>query len=122
MSSGEIAGAALDVLEEEPPRRGTALSKIPNLITSPHVAWSAVESRKRPLKYQENIKSFLRGHSKTGKAKERRWSLLDQRLKIGFKRIVQRGQRSARRGYGLGVWNPIWPRDADFGYKQWAKG
>ncbi len=64
LSSGEIAGAALDVLEEEPPSESELLSasKIPNLIISPHVAWSAVESRKRLVEQtQENIKSFLRG-------------------------------------------------------------
>ena len=64
LSSGEIAGAALDVLEEEPPSESELLSasKMPNLIISPHVAWSAIESRKRLVEQtQENIKSFLRG-------------------------------------------------------------
>ena len=64
LSSGEIAGAALDVLETEPPRNNEPLStvKMPNLIISPHVAWSAIESRKRLVEQtQENIKSFLRG-------------------------------------------------------------
>ena len=64
LSSGEIAGAALDVLETEPPRDNEPLSavKMPNLIISPHVAWSAIESRKRLVEQtQENIKSFLGG-------------------------------------------------------------
>ena len=64
LSSGEIAGAALDVLETEPPRDNEPLSaaKMPNLIISPHVAWSAIESRKRLVEQtQENIKSFLSG-------------------------------------------------------------
>ena len=64
LSSGEIAGAALDVLETEPPRDHEPLStaKMPNLIISPHVAWSAIESRKRLVEQtQENIKSFLSG-------------------------------------------------------------
>ena len=64
LSSGEIAGAALDVLETEPPRNNEPLStvKMPNLIISPHVAWSAIESRRRLVEQtQENIKSFLSG-------------------------------------------------------------
>lgn len=64
LSSGEIAGAALDVLETEPPRNNEPLStvKMPNLIISPHVAWSAIESRKRLVEQtHENIKSFLSG-------------------------------------------------------------
>jgi len=64
LSSGEIAGAALDVLETEPPRNNEPLLtvKMPNLIISPHVAWSAIESRKRLVEQtHENIKSFLSG-------------------------------------------------------------
>ena len=39
LSSGEIAGAGLDVLETEPPRDNEPWSavKMPNLIISPHV-------------------------------------------------------------------------------------
>ena len=64
LSSREIAGAALDVLETEPPRDNEPLLavKMPNLIISPHVAWSAIESRKRLVEQtQENIESFLSG-------------------------------------------------------------
>ena len=64
LSSGEIAGAALDVLETEPPGNNEPLStvKMPNLIISPHVAWSAIESRKRLVEQtHENIKRFLSG-------------------------------------------------------------
>lgn len=37
--TGEIAGAALDVFEQEPIPDGSALLKCPNLILTPHAAW-----------------------------------------------------------------------------------
>lgn len=41
---GEIGGAALDVLEKEPPAAGTQLGDVPNLIVTPHAAWYSEES------------------------------------------------------------------------------
>jgi glycerate dehydrogenase len=43
---GDIAGAGVDVLSEEPPRRGSLLLDIdlPNLIITPHVAWASREA------------------------------------------------------------------------------
>ncbi len=42
----EIAGAGIDVLSEEPPRKGSPLLElqVPNLIVTPHVAWSSRQS------------------------------------------------------------------------------
>lgn len=49
LKTGEIAGAALDVLSEEPPPADHPLlaANIPNLIITPHCAWGAREARQR---------------------------------------------------------------------------
>ncbi len=56
-----IAGAALDVLSEEPPQASHPLlqNSIPNLIITPHCAWASREARQRLLDYTaENIGLF----------------------------------------------------------------
>jgi D-3-phosphoglycerate dehydrogenase len=44
LREGWIAGAALDVLAQEPPPPGHPLAGLPNLILTPHVAWYSEES------------------------------------------------------------------------------
>ncbi len=61
---GDLAGAAVDVLDQEPPDPGHTLLErgIPNLILTPHVAWAARESRQRCLdELALNVEAFLRG-------------------------------------------------------------
>ncbi|WP_300525938.1 C-terminal binding protein [Aminiphilus sp.] len=41
LTSGIIAGAALDVLREEPPRGIPRLLTLPNLVITPHAAWNS---------------------------------------------------------------------------------
>lgn len=41
----EIAGAALDVLEQEPPEKDNPLFELDNVIISPHCAWYSEESQ-----------------------------------------------------------------------------
>jgi len=66
LHQGQIGGAGIDVLEVEPPRDDEPLlaPDIPNLILTPHIAWSARESRQRALdQVAENIRDFLHGGS-----------------------------------------------------------
>jgi glycerate dehydrogenase len=66
LESGEIAGAGLDVLEDEPLRLTNPLSKIKDsgkLIITPHLAWGSVEARERCVQgVYDNIKAFLDGN------------------------------------------------------------
>ncbi len=64
LRTGKIGGAAIDVLPQEPPRDGNPLvdPSIPNLILTPHNAWSAREARQRCLdQVADNIADFLKG-------------------------------------------------------------
>lgn len=48
LRNGTIAGAGIDVLDEEPPKNGNPLlTNIPNCIITPHSAWSTLEARQR---------------------------------------------------------------------------
>jgi glycerate dehydrogenase len=64
LRAGEIGGAGIDVLSQEPPRDGNPLldPDIPNLILTPHIAWAAVEARQRALdEMAANVAAFARG-------------------------------------------------------------
>jgi len=57
-----IAGAGIDVLEQEPPPLNHPLitTNLPNLILTPHIAWAAIEARQRVIdKVAENLKNWL---------------------------------------------------------------
>ncbi len=62
LSSGRIVGAAIDVIQEEPPAKNSLILRElpPNLIVTPHVAWASRESRQRLLDQMAgNIENFF---------------------------------------------------------------
>lgn len=62
LNSGKIAGAALDVLSSEPPSEDNALLAARNCIVTPHMAWAALEARKRIMNTTvHNVRSFIAG-------------------------------------------------------------
>lgn len=62
LKGGVIAGAALDVLETEPPAADNPLIGAPNCLVTPHVAWHSIEARRRLVQIAaDNLAAFLRG-------------------------------------------------------------
>ncbi|WP_153110596.1 D-2-hydroxyacid dehydrogenase [Propionivibrio limicola] len=64
LQSGQIAGAGVDVLSEEPPVNGNPLLNVdlPNLIVTPHVAWASEETvHKLAEQLIGNVEAFLSG-------------------------------------------------------------
>lgn len=64
LRGGDLGGAAIDVLPQEPPVNGSPLFApgIPNLLVTPHIAWAAYEARQRAVdELAENVADFLRG-------------------------------------------------------------
>ena len=57
-----LAGAALDVVSAEPVDPSNALLWAPNVLLTPHMAWAAVEARRRLMRIAaRNVASFLAG-------------------------------------------------------------
>lgn len=60
LNSDKIAGAALDVLTNEPPKADNPLIHAKNCIITPHMAWASLEARVRLLHAtEENVRAFL---------------------------------------------------------------
>jgi glycerate dehydrogenase len=65
LKTGRIAGAASDVLTQEPPSANHVLLRVPNMLLTPHVAWASFESRKRLVnEIIMNLEAFLKGEKR----------------------------------------------------------
>lgn len=65
LREGEIGGAGLDVLTVEPPAKDHPLlaGELPNLVITPHTAWTSREARQRLFDgIVADIRAFLDGH------------------------------------------------------------
>jgi glycerate dehydrogenase len=62
LNEGRIAGAVLDVLTKEPPGEDNPLLRARNCLITPHMAWAALEARRRLMGITaDNIAAFIAG-------------------------------------------------------------
>lgn len=67
LEEGRVAGAALDVLEEEPPPRERALLRHPRVVITPHLGASTTEAQRRiALEIAGQVLAALDGHPVKG--------------------------------------------------------
>lgn len=62
LNRGQLAGAALDVVSQEPIRTDNPLLTARNCLLTPHIAWASREARRRLLRATvDNVANFLAG-------------------------------------------------------------
>lgn len=62
LESGQLSGAAVDVLTLEPMREDCPLFGAPNLTVTPHIAWAPIETRERLMGVvMKNIECWIKG-------------------------------------------------------------
>lgn len=62
LNRGQLAGAGLDVLGDEPPAPDNPLLRAKNCLITPHLAWATRESRQRLMaECAANLRGFLQG-------------------------------------------------------------
>lgn len=62
LKAGRLAGAASDVLTQEPPPASHVLLHAPDMLLTPHVAWASFEARERLVnEIILNLEAFLKG-------------------------------------------------------------
>jgi phosphoglycerate dehydrogenase-like enzyme len=74
LEAGEIAGAALDVFEQEPLPPEHRLWRLPNVIITPHIAGYAACIAERHLEVLlDNVRRFVAGEPLRNVVDKRRW-------------------------------------------------
>ena len=64
LTSGQIAGAGLDVLEAEPPSQDNPLLHLPNTLVTPHVGGASIQRVRRATEFAlDNVERYLRGEA-----------------------------------------------------------
>ncbi|MFN3422075.1 MAG: NAD(P)-dependent oxidoreductase [Armatimonadota bacterium] len=67
LSSGQLAGAGLDVFENEPLPPNSLLWHMPNVVITPHVGGLSERTRQRVFeRFLENLRRFLAGEELLG--------------------------------------------------------
>ncbi len=60
LKSGKIRAAGIDVMQEEPPKKGNPLLSLSNCFITPHIAWAPKQTRARLMDMAvENLRQFL---------------------------------------------------------------
>ena len=63
LENGTIAGAGLDVQENEPPEENSPLYTMDQVLLTPHMGWKGLETRQRLVSIlADNIKKFMEGN------------------------------------------------------------
>ena len=63
LNNAKIAGAGLDVLSSEPPKKDNPLLQAKNSFITPHIAWATQAARQRLMKVVvDNVAAFLAGN------------------------------------------------------------
>ncbi len=62
LTEGRLYAVGVDVLTEEPPRKGSPLITAPRCYITPHIAWASAAARRRLVSIAtSNVAAFLRG-------------------------------------------------------------
>lgn len=62
LREGRLYAAGIDVLTEEPPRKGSPLIGLDNCFITPHIAWATLQARRRLWQVAlANVQNFLAG-------------------------------------------------------------